>query len=124
LALKRVGHSGLGILYLPRLRRGDVLHLSPSTKISTSRGAIAVRADSADPVAIRNAVAETVERLGTLDVAVVNAGVLRRALVEVFTLEAISFLSISRTSRRRFSGSVSIDCQSISASTSSLQYPP
>ena len=41
------------------------------------RRAIAVRADSADPAAIRNAVAETVERLGTLDVAVVNAGVLR-----------------------------------------------
>ena len=56
------------------------------------RRAIAVRADSADPVAIRNAVAETVERLGTLDVAVVNAGVLRRALVEVFTLEDLDLM--------------------------------
>jgi 3-oxoacyl-[acyl-carrier protein] reductase len=56
------------------------------------RRAIAVRADSADPVAIRNAVAETVERLGTLDVAVVNAGVLRRALVEAFTLEDLDLM--------------------------------
>ena len=56
------------------------------------RRAIAVRADSADPAAIRNAVAGTVERLGTLDVAVVNAGVLRRALVEVFTLEDLDLM--------------------------------
>ena len=56
------------------------------------RRAIAVRADSADPAAIRNAVAETVERLGTLDVAVVNAGVFRRALVEVFKLEDLDLM--------------------------------
>jgi 3-oxoacyl-[acyl-carrier protein] reductase len=56
------------------------------------RRAIAVRADSADPAAIRNAVAETVERLGTLDVAVVNAGVLRLALVEAFTLEDLDLM--------------------------------
>src|SRR5204862_3869811 len=56
------------------------------------RRAIAVRADSADPAAIRNAVAETVERLGTLDAAVVNAGVLRLALVEVFTLEDLDLM--------------------------------
>jgi NADPH2:quinone reductase len=56
------------------------------------RRAIAVRADSADPAAIRNAVAETVERLGTLDVAVVNAGVLRLASVEAFTLEDLDLM--------------------------------
>jgi 3-oxoacyl-[acyl-carrier protein] reductase len=56
------------------------------------RRAIAVRADSADPAAIRNAVAGTVERLGTLDVAVVNAGVLRLALVEAFTLEDLDLM--------------------------------
>ena len=56
------------------------------------RRAIAVRADSADPAAIRNAVAETVERLGTLDVAVVDAGVLRRAWVVVFTLEDLDLM--------------------------------
>jgi hypothetical protein len=42
--------------------------------------------------AIRNAIADTVERLGTLDVAVVNTGVLRRALVEVFTLEDLDLM--------------------------------
>ena len=56
------------------------------------RRAIAIRADSADPAAIRNAVAGTVERLGTLDVAVVNAGVLRLALVEAFTLEDLDLM--------------------------------
>lgn len=56
------------------------------------RRAIAIRADSADPAAIRNAIAETVERLGTLDVAVVNAGVLRLALVEAFTLDDLDLM--------------------------------
>ena len=56
------------------------------------RRAIAIQADSANPVAIQAAVAETVERLGTLDVAVVNAGVLRRALVEAFTLEDLDLM--------------------------------
>jgi 3-oxoacyl-[acyl-carrier protein] reductase len=56
------------------------------------RRAIAVRADNADPAAIRNAVAETVQRLGALDVAVVNAGVLRLALVEAFTLEDLDLM--------------------------------
>lgn len=47
---------------------------------------------TADPAAIRNAVAETVERLGTLDVAVVSAGILRLALVEAFTLEDLDLM--------------------------------
>lgn len=56
------------------------------------RRAIAIQADSADPVAIRAAADETVERLGTLDVAVVNAGILRRASVEAFTLEDLDLM--------------------------------
>lgn len=51
------------------------------------RKALAIRADSADSEAIRNAVAEAVGRLGKLDVVVVNAGILRHASVEAFSLE-------------------------------------
>jgi 3-oxoacyl-[acyl-carrier protein] reductase len=51
------------------------------------RHAVAIKADSADPSAIRTAVAEAVQHLGTLDAAAVNAGVLRLASVEAFTLE-------------------------------------
>lgn len=49
--------------------------------------AIAIKADSADPKAIRAAVAETVERLGKLNAAVVNAGVIRQATVDQISLE-------------------------------------
>ena len=54
---------------------------------NVGRHAVAIKADSADPSAIRTAVAKAVQQLGTLDVAVVNAGVLRLASVEAFTLE-------------------------------------
>src|SRR5260221_13495632 len=54
---------------------------------NVGRHAVVIKADSADPSAIRTAVAEAVQQLGTLDVAVVNAGVLRLASVEAFTLE-------------------------------------
>jgi 3-oxoacyl-[acyl-carrier protein] reductase len=54
---------------------------------AAGRRGLAIQADSADPAAIRAAVDETVERLGTLDVTVVNAGVLRTATVDAFKLE-------------------------------------
>ncbi|MCA7970282.1 MULTISPECIES: 3-oxoacyl-ACP reductase family protein [Burkholderia] len=41
------------------------------------RAALAIRADSADADAIRQAVAQAVERFGRLDVVVVNAGILK-----------------------------------------------
>jgi 3-oxoacyl-[acyl-carrier protein] reductase len=56
------------------------------------RRAIAIQADSADPAAIRAAVTNAVEYLGTLDAAVVNAGILRRASVEAFTLEDLNLV--------------------------------
>ncbi|GLK84372.1 SDR family oxidoreductase [Ancylobacter defluvii] len=49
--------------------------------------AMAIRADSADPDAIRAAVRQTVERFGPLRVAVVAAGVLRLGPVEAVSLE-------------------------------------
>jgi 3-oxoacyl-[acyl-carrier protein] reductase len=49
--------------------------------------AVAIAADSRDPAAIRAAVDEAVKTLGKLDVAVVNAGVIRIGLVETFSLE-------------------------------------
>ena len=49
--------------------------------------ALAVKADSADAAAVRDAVAQTVDRFGRLDIVVVNAGILRRGSVEAFSLE-------------------------------------
>jgi 3-oxoacyl-[acyl-carrier protein] reductase len=48
---------------------------------------ITIKADSADPKAVSNAVAETVARLGRLDILVVNAGILMRGTVDSFALE-------------------------------------
>src|SRR5260221_11974609 len=54
---------------------------------NVGRHGVAIKADSADPSAIRTAVAEAVQQLGTLDVVVVNAGVLRLGTIGAFSLE-------------------------------------
>jgi 3-oxoacyl-[acyl-carrier protein] reductase len=49
--------------------------------------ALAIRADSADPDAIRGAVAGAVNRFGPLGVLVVNAGILMAGTIDQFALE-------------------------------------
>jgi len=49
--------------------------------------ALAIHADSADPVAVKAAVEETMRVFGRLDVAVVNAGVLRLGTIDGYRLE-------------------------------------
>jgi 3-oxoacyl-[acyl-carrier protein] reductase len=46
-----------------------------------------IKADSGDPGAVRDAVAQTLARFGRLDILVVNAGILIRGTVDVFALE-------------------------------------
>jgi 3-oxoacyl-[acyl-carrier protein] reductase len=48
--------------------------------------AFAIRADSADPEAVRHAVAETASRFGHLDILVSNAGILLRGPVDAYSL--------------------------------------
>jgi len=49
--------------------------------------AIMIKADSADPAAVKDAVAQTVARFGRLDILVINAGILIRGAVDTFALE-------------------------------------
>ncbi|MFK0333316.1 3-oxoacyl-ACP reductase family protein [Rhizobium sp. NPDC090275] len=49
--------------------------------------ALAIKADSADPEAVRNAVATTISRFGALDILVNNAGILMLAPLDEFALE-------------------------------------
>jgi 3-oxoacyl-[acyl-carrier protein] reductase len=51
------------------------------------RKALAIKADSADAAAIREAVAQAVDRFGRFDIVVVNAGILRLGSVETVSLE-------------------------------------
>ena len=56
------------------------------------RQGLAIPADSADPEAIRTAVAAAVERFGRLDIVVVNAGIFRRGSVEDFPLDDLDLM--------------------------------
>jgi 3-oxoacyl-[acyl-carrier protein] reductase len=56
------------------------------------RKAVSIRADSANPTDIQNAVAEVAEKPGVIDAAVVSAAILRHASVETFSLEDLDFM--------------------------------
>jgi 3-oxoacyl-[acyl-carrier protein] reductase len=67
---------------------------SPDKAAETARAAerhgvsvIGIKADSADPEAVKDAVAQTVARFRRLDILVVNAGLLMRGTVDKFSLE-------------------------------------
>ena len=55
------------------------------------RTGFAIKADSADPMAIRDAVTPVVAQLGRLDIVVVNAGVLRRGYLQAVSLLELDF---------------------------------
>jgi 3-oxoacyl-[acyl-carrier protein] reductase len=66
---------------------------SPQKAVEIARAAethgrpvIAIKADSGDPEAVRDAVAQTVARFGRLDILVVNAGILIRGTVDTYDL--------------------------------------
>lgn len=54
---------------------------------AAGRRALAIKADSADATAIREAVAQVIEKFGRLDIIVINAGILRLGSVETVSLE-------------------------------------
>ncbi|MEX3918470.1 SDR family oxidoreductase [Paraburkholderia sp. BR10872] len=63
---------------------------------AAGRAGMAIHADSADPAAIRAAVAQTVERFGKLDIAVVNAGILMLGDIATVSVEDLDrMLSIN-----------------------------
>lgn len=109
----RLARDGFDVA-LTYVSRSDRATDLVSAIADVGRRAIAVRADSADPAAIRYAIDETAQRLGTLNVAVVNAGVLRRSSVKAFTLEDLNlkldenvrgvFLAIQASAARMHDG--------------------
>jgi 3-oxoacyl-[acyl-carrier protein] reductase len=64
-------------------KAGEVVHA-----IEAAGGkALAIKADAAEPVAVRQAVAKTAETFGGMDILVNNAGILAIAPIEKYTIE-------------------------------------
>lgn len=90
-AVRKLAEDGFAVA-LTYVSRPD----SASELASSIRGgggnAVAIRADSADPEAIRAAVSKAVDELGKLDAVVLNAGVLRLNTVDAVTLEELDLM--------------------------------
>src|SRR5580692_1695793 len=56
------------------------------------RTGLAIKADSADPTAIRDAVIRAVTQLGRLDIVVVNAGIYRKGELQAVSLEQLDLM--------------------------------
>jgi 3-oxoacyl-[acyl-carrier protein] reductase len=59
---------------------------------SRSRTGFAIKADTADPTAIRDAVTQAVAQFGRLDIVVVNAGILRRGDLQAVSLQELDLM--------------------------------
>src|SRR5258707_1715480 len=62
---------------------------------------IAIKADSADPKAVADAVAQTIARFGHLDILVVNAGILIHGTVDKYDLADFDRMVATSSSRSR-----------------------
>jgi 3-oxoacyl-[acyl-carrier protein] reductase len=83
--VRRLAADGAAVAFTYREAKGPANDLEQ--EIAGSGGAAwAVQADSADPEALRAAIAETVGRLGGLDVLVNNAGTSHHAPIEEFPM--------------------------------------
>lgn len=91
---------GAGIALAPAARGADVVitYLQSTDKAAAvvkaieqkSRRGFAIQADSGDPAAVRRSVAETVQRLGGLDILVNNVGISRSGPLEKMDVNAIN----------------------------------
>jgi 3-oxoacyl-[acyl-carrier protein] reductase len=83
------GSRGIGAAAARRLAvdGADVSVTYVSAIEASGRSGLAIRADSADLAAIKAAVEQTVDHFGKLDIAVVNAGILRLGNIATVSVE-------------------------------------
>ena len=83
--VNRLAHDGAAVAFTYAASADQAKSIVSGIK---SRGAkaLAIEADSADPDAVKNAVAQTVSDLGRLDILVNNAGILIRGTVDQYGL--------------------------------------
>ncbi len=85
-AVQRLAADGHAVAFT-YVSRPDKASEVVATVESGGAQALAIEADSADPAAIRHAVARAVERFDSIDVLVVNAGLLRMGTIDTVSLE-------------------------------------
>src|SRR5580700_1712619 len=98
------GSRGIGAAAARRLaREGANVALTyvsaPDKAVDTVRAieeegrtGFAIKADSADPTAIRDAITQAVDQLGRLDIVVVNAGILRLGDLQAVSLQELDIM--------------------------------
>jgi len=80
-------HVGLTYVSAPDKATDTVRAIEAQGRIG-----VAIKADSADPTAIRDAVTQAVAQLGRLDIVVVNAGILRRNDLQAVSLQELDLM--------------------------------
>jgi len=90
-AVRKLAEDGFAVAFTYVSRPDSASELASSIR-GGGGNAVAIRADSADPEAIRAAVSKAVDELGKLDAVVLNAGVLRLNTVDAVTLEELDLM--------------------------------
>jgi 3-oxoacyl-[acyl-carrier protein] reductase len=83
---KRLGADGASVAFTYASAQGKADEVVKAIEAAGGR-ALAIRADSADVQAVRDAVAETVRAFGRLDVLVSSAGILTMAPLDQFSID-------------------------------------
>jgi 3-oxoacyl-[acyl-carrier protein] reductase len=84
-AVRRLAKDGAAVAFTYAVSDDKAAALVAEIKADGGE-AVAIKADSADPEAVRRAVTETAIRFGRLDILVNNAGILLRGPVDTFNL--------------------------------------
>jgi 3-oxoacyl-[acyl-carrier protein] reductase len=84
--VRRLATDGATVVFTYAASPGSANDLAREIE-ATGAEVLAIHADSAQPAAVKAAVAETVERFGRIDILVNNAGILTMGLVDDYSLE-------------------------------------